>query len=116
MPGKHNERVVPKEVFCFPSKNLGGKLRSCAHHWFKTYEWAEYWESKDAILCKLCRHFAKVCHRGGSFANIFTDGGVNDWKHIKQKCEKHTESEEHKGSTTKYKEFQNTQKISTGSV
>ena len=35
LSGKDERKVVPDKVFTFPTKAIGGKLRSCAHHWFQ---------------------------------------------------------------------------------
>ena len=50
LSGKDESKVVPDKVFTFPTKAIGGKLRSCAHQWFQDYSWLEYSVEKDAVF------------------------------------------------------------------
>ena len=94
---KMKAKVVPDKMFTFPTKAIGGKLRSCAHHWFQDYSWLEYSVEKDAMFCKPCRHFSRAS-KSGDHDGVFTLAGFSNWKKINEKLEKHQGSNVHTDS------------------
>lgn len=78
----------PKLVF--PATNISGKLRSFSHKWYEEFKWLEYSSARNAVFCKMCRHFPEP-----HMENTFFRSGFVDWKHLRQACSKHQASKPH---------------------
>uniref|UniRef100_H2ZZ42 DUF4371 domain-containing protein n=1 Tax=Latimeria chalumnae TaxID=7897 RepID=H2ZZ42_LATCH len=69
----------------------------------------EYSKQADAVFCFPCRHFSS-----GSKDPAFTENGVKDWKNLKKKLQKHSESSTHKQCFERWHLFKQSKKV--GSV
>uniref|UniRef100_A0A8C9YWK2 TTF-type domain-containing protein n=1 Tax=Sander lucioperca TaxID=283035 RepID=A0A8C9YWK2_SANLU len=94
----------------FPCTVKNGKSRNFSSKWYGHFSWLEYSVIKDAIFCKMCRHFPSVA--GSPFA---TEGFV-DWKHLRQACEKHQVSKPHFVSLDKFQGYRDNQTGGRGNV
>ena len=115
LSGKDESKVVPDKVFTFPTKAIGGKLRSCAHHWFQDYSWLEYSVEKDAVFCKPCRHFSRAS-KSGDHDGVFTLAGFSNWKKMNEKLEKHQGSNVHADSVVKSISYNTTKLDISGTI
>uniref|UniRef100_H3ADI6 TTF-type domain-containing protein n=1 Tax=Latimeria chalumnae TaxID=7897 RepID=H3ADI6_LATCH len=69
----------------------------------------EYSKQADAVFCFPCRHFSS-----GSKDPAFTENGVTDWKNLKKKLQKHSESSNHKQCFERWHLFKQSKEV--GSV
>ena len=61
----------------FPTKILGGTIRSFQPKWYERFDWLEYSQLSDAAFCYVCRHFPSP----GTLAdNKFTTKVFSNWK------------------------------------
>lgn len=88
----------------FPVSVIAGKPRRFTPHWYSKYgAWLEYSAEKDAIFCKVCRHFGN-----NLVADKFTRGFRN-WKRTHQACSKHELSKAHNTALCKYMNYKEDQ-------
>lgn len=91
----------------FPVSVIAGKPRRFTAHWYSKYGvWLEYSAKKDAIFCKVCRHFGN-----NLIADKFTRGFRN-WKRTHQACSKHELSKAHNTALCKYTKYKEGQQSS----
>ncbi|KAF5902845.1 zinc finger MYM-type protein 1-like [Clarias magur] len=84
----------------FPVSVIAGKARRFTAHWYSKYgAWLEYSAEKDAIFCKVCRHFGN-----NLIADKFTRGFRN-WKRTHQACSKHELSKAHNTALCKFLQY-----------
>lgn len=84
----------------FPVSVIAGKARRFTAHWYSKYgAWLEYSAEKDAIFCKVCRHFGN-----NLIADKFTRGFRN-WKRTHQACSKHELSKAHNAALCKFLQY-----------
>uniref|UniRef100_A0A667Y2X2 TTF-type domain-containing protein n=1 Tax=Myripristis murdjan TaxID=586833 RepID=A0A667Y2X2_9TELE len=96
----------------FPCTVKNGKSRSFSSKWYAQFSWLEYSVAKDAIFCKICRHFPNGADGGGPFAKQ----GFTDWKHLSQSCQKHQASRTHSVSLDMYESYRASQSSGRGNV
>ncbi|CAI0429385.1 unnamed protein product [Linum tenue] len=58
----------------FPTKDVGGRLRSFKASWYKKYHWLEYSIAKDAAYCLHCFLFRSDDGRKGGGASFISTG------------------------------------------
>ena len=115
LSGKDDSNIVPDKAFQFPTKAIGSKLRSCAHHWFLYYTWLEYSVERDAVFCKPCRHFSRPS-KAGDHDGVFTAAGFSNWKKMNQKLEKHQGSNVHTDNVVKSMAYNTTKLVISGTI
>ena len=64
------DRLSIPDSFIFPTRLVGGHLRSFSLQWMREYDWLEYSLEVDRVFCKPCRHFDVNNYRG-SFCGPF---------------------------------------------
>lgn len=95
----------------FPVSVIAGKPRRFTAHWYSKYGvWLEYSAKKDAIFCKVCRHFGN-----NLIADKFTRGFRN-WKRTHQACSKHELSKAHNTALCKYMKYKEGQQSSCATL
>ena len=101
----HHKREAPNQPKLAEYPKTNGRRFSA-----KAYEkkpWVEYSIKEDAIYCFCCRHFSLTRNHGNTSDNVvFVDTGMNNWKKLFERIEKHEASEAHNEanrSWTKYK-------------
>uniref|UniRef100_H3ADI7 TTF-type domain-containing protein n=1 Tax=Latimeria chalumnae TaxID=7897 RepID=H3ADI7_LATCH len=77
--------------------------------YYNTFTFLEYSKQADAVFCFPCRHFSS-----GSKDPAFTENGVTDWKNLKKKLQKHSESSNHKQCFERWHLFKQSKEV--GSV
>lgn len=93
-----DESPVQPVLQNFPVSMISGKPRRFTAHWYNKYSaWLEYNAEKDAILCKMCRHF------GNDMVSDQFSGGFRNWKRIHRACLK--SSKAHNTALCRYKKY-----------
>ena len=109
------DRLSIPDSFIFPTRLVGGHLRSFSLQWMRKYDWLEYSLEVDRVFCKPCRHFDVNNYRG-RFCGPFLGIGVNDWKKLGEKLSKHDSSNSHSIAIVKFKDYKCTKLVLGGSV
>ena len=109
------DRLSIPDSFIFPTRLVGGHLRSFSLQWMRKYDLLEYSLEVDRVFCKPCRHFAVNNYRG-SFCGPFLGIGINDWKKLGEKLSKHDSSNSHSIAIVKFKDYKCTKHVLGGSV
>ena len=76
---------------------MKGQQRSFNSRWYTDYTFIEYSVQNDAVYCFPCRFFPSSSHKAEV---TFTVKGMRDWKKIRSKLQKHSNSDCHKHSMT----------------
>ncbi|GAA6084839.1 zinc finger MYM-type protein 1-like, partial [Tachysurus ichikawai] len=84
------DEPATQPVLRYPVTVIGDKARSFSTNWYSRYNFLEYSIRKDAVFCKVCRHFGE---RGRE--EKFSQTGYRDWKHLNHACLKHQNSKSH---------------------
>lgn len=106
-----DESPVQPILQSFPVSVIAGKPRRFTPHWYSKYgAWLEYSAEKDAIFCKMCRHFGN-----NLIADKFTRGFRN-WKRTHQACSKHELSKAHNTALCKYMNYKESQQASRAAL
>ncbi|XP_039805122.1 zinc finger MYM-type protein 1-like [Panicum virgatum] len=93
--------------FSFPRTWQSGEWRSFQRHWFDTYDWLEYNESKDAAFCFYCYLFFEPRKPDKWGSNVFAKVGIEKWKKTLEKFDKHGSSYSHCNARLKCEDFMN---------
>ncbi|XP_066969249.1 uncharacterized protein [Macrobrachium rosenbergii] len=92
----------------YPKHSEGNTTsRSFVSAWFDKYDWAEYSQERDAMLCFACRHFASPSY--GNADDAMVKSGFRRWKKAQGKggaITKHLSSYIHKSSYTAWIDYQ----------
>ncbi|KAJ8027872.1 Zinc finger MYM-type protein 1 [Holothuria leucospilota] len=99
------------DLASYPQIKVGGKNRSFNKAWYNQFTWLEYSVSNDAAFCYSCRIFPSVL---GHKERNFTENWVNQWKKAIEKFRKHSESESHKTSFSRWQHY--LQSLTEGSI
>ncbi|KAJ1257010.1 hypothetical protein BS78_K238300 [Paspalum vaginatum] len=93
--------------YTFPCKWQSGDWRSFQPHWFQTYDWLEYSESKDAAFCLYCYLFFEPGKPDKFGCNVFAKVGYEKWKKALERFDKHAASLSHNNARMKCDDFMN---------
>ncbi|PVH64117.1 hypothetical protein PAHAL_2G193300 [Panicum hallii] len=93
--------------FTFPRTWQSGEWRSFQRHWFDTYDWLEYSESKDVAFCFYCYLFFESGKSDKWGSNVFAKVGIGKWKKALEKFDKHGSSHSHCNTRLKCEDFMN---------
>ncbi|KAJ1282880.1 hypothetical protein BS78_03G085400 [Paspalum vaginatum] len=93
--------------YTFPCKWQSGEWRSFQQHWFESYDWLEYSESKDTTFC-LYRYLFFEPGKSEKFgSSVFAKVGYEKWKKALERFEKHAASLSHRNARMKCDDFMN---------
>ena len=109
LSSKGEPRKCQPANYVYPQKKVHKEMRAFSQHWHSTYEWLEYSESRDAVYCKVCRHFAKSL-------SAYSARGFSNWKNIGSSLAVHNQTKRHKTAHEDHKAFMMTKRVTTGTV
>ncbi|KAJ1255625.1 hypothetical protein BS78_K180300 [Paspalum vaginatum] len=93
--------------YTFSPKWQSGDWRSFQPHWFQTYDWLEYSESKDAAFCLYCYLFFEPGKPEKFGSNVFAKVGYEKWKKALERFDKYAASLSHNNARMKCDDFMN---------
>ncbi|KAJ1298816.1 hypothetical protein BS78_01G482600 [Paspalum vaginatum] len=93
--------------YIFPRKWQSGEWRSFQQHWFESYDWLEYSESKDTAFCLYCYLFFEPGKPEKFGSSVFAKVDYEKWKKALERFEKHAASLSHRNARMKCDDFMN---------
>ncbi|KAJ1276093.1 hypothetical protein BS78_05G187800 [Paspalum vaginatum] len=102
--------------YTFPRKWQSGDWRSFQPHWFQTYDWLEYSESKDAAFWLYCYLFFEPGKLEKFGSNVFAKVGYEKWKKALERFDKHAASLSHNNARMKCDDFMNQRRSVTQKI
>lgn len=96
-----NSTILPPKNHKYAVKKFGNRLLKFQMSWIETFPWLAYSPKKDGVYCKNCLLFVKHGIGKGFHEQpgALVTTAFDDWKHAKERFQRHAVSQYHIKST-----------------